>query len=54
MYDINSYVDVYVLCFFYFFIFLPLHTVQLVPVFPGHQQTSAPSTLHRKHQHLHE
>lgn len=50
MYYINSHVDVFVLCCF----FLPLHAVQLVPVFPGHQQTSAPSPLHRKQQHLHE
>lgn len=28
-------------------VLLPLHSVQLVSVFPGHEQTSSPGTLHR-------
>lgn len=31
---------------------LPLYSIQLVSVFPGHQQTSSPCTLHRTQQEV--
>lgn len=36
---------------FVFCVLLPLYSIQLVPVLPGHEQTSSPCTLHRT-QHI--